>query len=269
MTSRVVPKWGELPASAPASHQEAWERAWSQAPAPRQGSTASTNTERIHRMLLALAADNEAPAELVSETVTAHVTEGRGAPDAVGPRGLLLLRCLERDLWRDSWIPAALTALQESEREFPQDHRLTLTVELLSKGRTPHELRPMILVVSALARPQRRSEDVRAHLAKALAAPDVDRKCAGELFRLLKRPGWFVVRPEGWKHHSQLDESTRSSLRRCKPVHLPITAACVLAADDLRARDSSLGSTGGRRLRKVADAQGGEGWTQPRLPEMD
>lgn len=268
MTSRVVPKWGELPASAPAAHHEAWERAWTKAPPPRQGSTASTNTERIHKMLLALASDEQAPAELVSETVTAHVTEGRGAPDGVGPRGLLLLRCLERDLWRDSWIPAALIALQESEREFPLDQRLELTLELLSKGRTPSELRPMILVVSALARPQRRSDAIRTHLSKALSAPDVDRKCAGELFRLLKRPGWFVVRPEGWRHHSQLDESTRSSLRRCKPVHLPITAACVLAADDLRARDTSLG-TSGRRLRKVADAQGGEGWSQPRLPEMD
>lgn len=272
MAPRVVPKWAALPASAPELHRLAWERAWGAAPPGRAGSnqTSASTTERIHRMLLALVADPDAPLELVGETLTAHVTEGRGAPDGVGPRGRLLFAALKRDLWRSSWIPACLTALQESDREFPREDKIDFTRELLSQARIPTELRPMVLAVSLLARPQPGSGNLREHLGRLLAAPDVDREAAGRLFKLLSKPGWFVVRPEGWRHHSELDESTRSSLRRSRPLHLPITAACVLAVDELRSRDSSLQEARPpARPRRVAQAKGGQDWVQPRLPQLD
>lgn len=270
MNSRVVPKWAALPQSAPASHTSAWERAWSQAPPGRSGAgqTSASTAERINKMLLSLVSDPEAPADLVAHALTAHVTEGRGAPDGIGPRGRLVLLSLRRDLWRASWIPASLTGLQESDREFPRDERIDLTRELLSRSRIPAELRPMVLAVSVLARPQQRVEEARQHLSRVLSSPDVDRACAARLFKLMRRPGWFVVRPEGWKHHGELDEGTRSSLRRSKAIHLPISAAVVLAVDDLRAADSTLPEDSAP-LRKVAEGKGHKAWAQPRLPELD
>ncbi len=266
----MVPKWGALPEDAPVAHREAWSRAWAQAPGRLGGgSNASySTTERIHKMLLALVGDPECPPELIGETITAHVTEGRGAPDGVGPRGRLLLMCLRRNLWRSSWFPASLTALMESDREITRDLRVELAIELLSRGRLEAGLRPLVMAVSLLARTQTKSAQVRAHLSQLLAAPDADRASAEHLFRLLRRPGWFQVRPEGFKQSANLDESTRSSLRRSKPIHLPITAACVLAVDDLKARDSSLRSDA-VPLARVAEGTSSEPWVQPRLPKLD
>lgn len=234
MTEVDIPRWAELSPRAPKAHQEAWKRAWSQSPRPQGRTPGHSQNLRIARMLEALTKDPQAPEDLVLESITAHVTEGRGAPDGPLPRGNLILTCLDRGLWRPSWFPASLAAFQESERDFGKLERRSLGFRLLEEKRCPLELRPLVLALPLLSRSNGTSQEIRNCLNHLLEARDVDRDIRLALLRLLRRPGWLLVRPESLRNLADVDPGILESLRRSKPVNLPISAACLVALEELR-----------------------------------
>lgn len=243
---RRIPVWAKLPDDAPQSHQRAWLRAWRRvrpprAPAPSPGSSSG----EVRELLAHLLSDPEAPDDLVTEVLTAHFTEGRGAPDALGQRADLLRTALARDLWRTSWLPAALAALLEpgepSEREALASH-------LLARARTPEDLRPLVMILALLGRPARDPTALRSFASGLFDAPDVDDVCRLAVARLLRKAGWFRVRTEGLRDRPDLDTSTRGALRRFPSLRLPIPASVVRVITALLDERAA----GGRRRRRPA-----------------
>lgn len=254
MAVKAVPAWAQLPPQAPEAHRLAWERAWDRANSwGKAGEAGSISLNaRISAMLTALVEDPEAPTALVAHAASAHLTEGRGAPDGPGPRARLLVACLRRDVWRTAWLPASLAALQESEHDLPRDLRIELTTALLSRGRVPAELRPLVAAVAVLGRPGRASLDYTGLLVPVARAPDVDDEVRARLGQLLGKPGWLIVRRDSLRDHPDLDEATRASLRRCRDLKLSIPAACALAVAEL----TTDGLPGAARPRPLDSARG-------------
>ncbi len=248
MEKTTVPIWAMLPAAAPESHRRAWERAWSRWFEGRRTRPATPQAmgAQIGILIGLLVEDPETPPEFAVGIVDAHLTEGRGAPDGIGPRARLLLAALRRDHWREAWLPAALVGLQEGEAELQPTDRIELSARLLRDARVPASQRPLVMALAMLGRPPRRDPDLGALVSAVLRAPDADPSSRAGLARLVHRSGWLVARPGADHGQDGLDDSVRGSLRRFREVRLLIpqrvvdaVAAELAALGDSRADESA------------------------------